>query len=167
MRLPEGLALHLSGPSLRSRKPSTLRSDRTGGRLGDRVRISSSHQSRVGLDGVNATTDRGYNQFFEPDDIVPPSLERAQALIFPSTVALVSTRIDRGHLGAGMGLIGMLRNAGKIIGPILGGVLVSLVRFFPNGSVYGNFRHFGGLYSAIGRKGKERPDRSAAHPMIF
>jgi MFS family permease len=48
----------------------------------------------------------------------------AQAFIFPSTVALVSTQINDWHLGAGMGLIGTLKNAGKIIGPILAGILI-------------------------------------------
>lgn len=48
----------------------------------------------------------------------------AQALIFPCTVALVSTQIERSHVGAGMGLIGTLDNAGKVMGPILGGMLI-------------------------------------------
>jgi len=47
-----------------------------------------------------------------------------EALISPSTVALVSTQIDERHLGAGMGLIGTLSNAGKVLGPILGGALI-------------------------------------------
>jgi MFS family permease len=48
----------------------------------------------------------------------------AQALVFPSTTALVSTQIDARHLGAGMGLSGALDNAGKALGPILGGLLI-------------------------------------------
>ena len=47
-----------------------------------------------------------------------------QALIFPSTVAFVSAQISGKHIGAGMGLIGTLDNAGKVIGPILGGFLI-------------------------------------------
>ena len=53
----------------------------------------------------------------------------AQALVFPSTVALVSTQIDEQHIGAGMGLIGMLKNAGKVAGPILGGCLIHWLDF--------------------------------------
>ena len=53
----------------------------------------------------------------------------AQALAFPSTVALVSTRIPEGNLGAGMGLLGTLRNAGKVTGPVLGGVLIGWLDF--------------------------------------
>ena len=47
-----------------------------------------------------------------------------QALVFPSTVALVSTGIDERHLGAGMGLVGALRNSGKVAGPAVAGVMV-------------------------------------------
>jgi predicted MFS family arabinose efflux permease len=53
----------------------------------------------------------------------------AQALVFPSTVALVSTQINEYHIGTGMGLIGMLRNAGKVAGPILGGALIRWLDF--------------------------------------
>ena len=45
----------------------------------------------------------------------------AQALIFPAAKALVSDRISPQHLGAGMGLIGMMQNFGKVAGPVLGG----------------------------------------------
>ena len=55
----------------------------------------------------------------------------AQALVFPSTVALVSTQISALHIGAGMGLIGTLKNAGKVIGPILGGGLIAWLDFAP------------------------------------
>jgi MFS family permease len=49
----------------------------------------------------------------------------AQAFIFPSTTALVSARIGGQNLGAAMGIIGTLDNAGKVIGPVLGGVLIA------------------------------------------
>lgn len=48
----------------------------------------------------------------------------AQALIFPAAIALVSNRISPAHLGAGMGLIGMLQNFGKVAGPVLGGLAI-------------------------------------------
>lgn len=52
-----------------------------------------------------------------------------QGLVFPSTVALVSTEIDSSHIGSGMGLIGMLKNSGKVGGPILGGLLIQTLGF--------------------------------------
>ena len=55
----------------------------------------------------------------------------AQALVFPSTVALVSTQISALHIGTGMGLIGTLKNAGKVAGPILGGFLIRWLDFSP------------------------------------
>ena len=55
----------------------------------------------------------------------------AQALVFPATVALVSTQISVLHIGAGMGIIGTLKNAGKVVGPILGGFLIHWLDFSP------------------------------------
>ncbi len=55
----------------------------------------------------------------------------AQAMIFPCTIALVSTQIDEQHLGAGLGLLGTLKNTGKIIGPVLGGLLSQWLIFPP------------------------------------
>ena len=48
----------------------------------------------------------------------------AQAIVFPSTVALVSARVDAGHLATGMGLVGSMKNAGKVAGPIIAGFLI-------------------------------------------
>ena len=48
----------------------------------------------------------------------------AQAIVFPSTVALVSTRVDAEHLATGMGLVGSMKNAGKVAGPIMAGVMI-------------------------------------------
>ncbi len=48
----------------------------------------------------------------------------AQAIVFPSTVALVSARVDQRHLATGMGLVGSMKNAGKVAGPIIAGVMI-------------------------------------------
>ena len=48
-----------------------------------------------------------------------------QGLIFPSTVALVSVAINARHLGAGMGMLGTVRNFGKVVGPVMAGVLIT------------------------------------------
>ena len=48
----------------------------------------------------------------------------AQALIFPSILALYAKKIDSRHTGAGTGLIGSFKNAGKIAGPIIGGLII-------------------------------------------
>ncbi|MBG56202.1 MAG: MFS transporter [Deltaproteobacteria bacterium] len=48
----------------------------------------------------------------------------AQALIFPSIIALYAQKIDSRHTGAGAGIIGSFKNAGKIAGPIIGGLII-------------------------------------------
>ena len=53
----------------------------------------------------------------------------SQALVFPNTLALVSAQVDGHHVGAGMGAVGTMRNAGKVMGPILGGWLLALIDF--------------------------------------
>lgn len=69
----------------------------------------------------------------------------AQALIFPATVALVSLEIAGGHVGAGMGLLGTLQNAGKVAGPILGGLLVGAMGYVPMFRVMGLIMVLGAL----------------------
>jgi len=53
----------------------------------------------------------------------------AQALIFPSAIALVSHHIDDDNLGIGMGLIGMMQNFGKVAGPVLGGLAIQTLGY--------------------------------------
>jgi len=67
-----------------------------------------------------------------------------QALVFPATVALISTQIDERHVGAGMGLAGTLENAGKVVGPVAGGLLIASLDYAPM------FRSMGGLLLAAG-----------------
>lgn len=62
-----------------------------------------------------------------------------QALVYPSTTALVSTQIDTRHVGAGMGLAGALENFGKVLGPVLGGFLIAWLDYGPM------FRWMGGM----------------------
>ena len=52
-----------------------------------------------------------------------------QALVLPSAVALASSRVREEHLAFGMGLIGSLRNAGKIAGPAIAGIAIDVLDF--------------------------------------
>ena len=52
-----------------------------------------------------------------------------QGLIFPSSVALLSKKANSVHLGAAMGLYGALRNLGKVIGPLLAGLMLGFFSF--------------------------------------
>lgn len=53
----------------------------------------------------------------------------AQSLVFPSTAALVTRQMPPENLGAGMGLVGMMENLGKVIGPVVCGALIGLIGF--------------------------------------
>ena len=55
---------------------------------------------------------------------VAVAMGAAQALIFPATIALIAEQVPAGEIGAGMGLAGSLKNAGKVAGPLLGGLLI-------------------------------------------
>jgi len=53
----------------------------------------------------------------------------AQALIFPTTLGMISRQISAGNLGAAMGFVGMMQNLGKVLGPVTGGLLIGLTGF--------------------------------------
>ncbi len=63
----------------------------------------------------------------------------AQSLISPSTTAWVSTQINDRYLGAGLGFVGTLKNAGKIVGPVLGGLLSHWLNFATMFQLMGGF----------------------------
>jgi MFS family permease len=50
----------------------------------------------------------------------------AQALIFPSTLAMISIRFTGQGIATGMAISGSLKNAGKIAGPIIAGLLITM-----------------------------------------
>jgi len=85
----------------------------------------------------------------------------AQALIFPSTVALASHQVDRRNLGAGMGFIGMMDNFGKVVGPICGGFFIERLGFEPVLYALAVMLILGGLLlQTVGRKPKDRDPHS-------
>ncbi|MBV7330204.1 MFS transporter [Chloroflexi bacterium TSY] len=63
----------------------------------------------------------------------------AEALLSPSTIAMVAVEANPDHVGASMGIVGTLRNLGKVIGPILAG---ALIRWF---DYSGAFHLIGGI----------------------
>ena len=48
----------------------------------------------------------------------------SQALIFPAVIAQISSQIDKDNLATSMGLVGSLKNLGKVLGPTLIGILI-------------------------------------------
>lgn len=69
----------------------------------------------------------------------------SQALIFSSTVALISERVDKKNLGAGLGFLGTLQNGGKVAGPVLGGLLITYLDYQISFYVLGGFLLIGAL----------------------
>jgi len=53
----------------------------------------------------------------------------AQALLFPAAKAQLAQSLRAVHMGAGMGLLGMLQNAGKVAGPVLGGLMIAALGY--------------------------------------
>ena len=99
-----------------------------GGRLGDRfgyIGVIFIGMSLVGIALLLLTLANGLFGLF----VLAMVIGAGQAFVFPSTIALVSTQISSAYTGAGMGLIGTLKNAGKVVGPILGGVLIDRFDF--------------------------------------
>ena len=101
-----------------------------GGRLSDRFGHSVAISTGMILFGVNTM----FLPFVSGAVMlmVPAVLMGiAQALVLPSTIALVSHQVESGHIATGMGLVGTLRNAGKVAGPVLAGLLISVLEFGP------------------------------------
>ena len=99
-----------------------------GGRFGDRfgyIGVIFIGMSLVGIALPLLTLANGMFGLV----VIAMVIGAGQALVFPSTIALVSTQISSAYTGAGMGLIGTLKNAGKVVGPILGGVLIDRFDF--------------------------------------
>jgi MFS family permease len=77
-------------------------------------------------------------------------LGAGQALVFPSTIALIAVQVDPHHLGAGMGLLGTMQNAGKVVGPILAGLLLTRMSYGGMFQVMGGLLLVGALIVGVG-----------------
>ncbi|MGK7914816.1 MAG: MFS transporter [Prochloraceae cyanobacterium] len=53
----------------------------------------------------------------------------AQALIVPSVIAFLSERTEHNSMGATLGFLGTLNNAGKVVGPIIAGILMNWLHY--------------------------------------
>ena len=56
------------------------------------------------------------------------ALGAAQGLVFPASLAFVADQSARG-MGTGMGLYGAMRNLGKVLGPVIGGIIMTVGSF--------------------------------------
>ena len=123
-----GVSPAMVGVVLAAQEAASMALSPLGGRIGDRVGYMKSVPA--GMLGMAAALVLMALAASGPAMLVPAVLMGvAQALVFPSTMALVSTEADGRHLGAGMGMIGTFKNAAKITGPVAAGVLVHYVGF--------------------------------------
>ena len=53
----------------------------------------------------------------------------SQAIIFPATIALAAKQIKSTSLGTSLGIVGTFQNLGKVLGPIIGGILLAKFEF--------------------------------------
>jgi MFS family permease len=107
-----------------------------GGRLGDRVGHLMAIASGMVILGMAVSTIA----IVKGNLIMllwAVALGVSEALIVPSVVALAASQLESSNMGTGMGLIGMLKNAGKVIGPVTAGVLIGWIDFAPTLNVIG------------------------------
>ena len=86
-----------------------------------------------------------------------------QALLSPASLALVSARLPEGSMGLGMGLVGAMRNGGKVAGPVLAGILIHLIDFESTFRLIGTALLSGGVVvwlRAQGWRGAAPQDKS-------
>ena len=77
-------------------------------------------------------------------------LGASQALVLPSTIALVSQTVGGAHVATGMGLVGSLRNGGKVAGPTLVGALIMWLEFSQSFQLMGWALMLGALVVSMG-----------------
>tara|TARA_B100000029_G_scaffold477600_1_gene522784 strand:- start:1454 stop:2626 length:1173 start_codon:yes stop_codon:yes gene_type:complete len=99
-----------------------------GGRLGDHIGYLRSVQIGYGILIVGLIS-LPYADSETALLLVASLLGLGQGLIFPSTVAFVADRVNPNYLGVGMGLLGAVRNAGKVVGPLTAGALLTTMNY--------------------------------------
>ena len=126
--LSQGISVVLVGLFFSVQEIAHLSLKPLGGRIGDRMGHLLCIAMGMGLMGICLPL---LGVAASPSSLMAVAVlvGAAQAVIFPNTLALVSEEVDQRHVGAGMGAVGTLRNAGKVAGPILGGVLLAVVEF--------------------------------------
>jgi MFS family permease len=70
----------------------------------------------------------------------------AQAFVFPSTIAMVSAQIKKGNVATGMGLVGTMKNIGKVSGPVIAGGLIHWLDYTITFRLFGVAMLLGALF---------------------
>ena len=126
--LAMGMSVLLAGLFFSIQQATSMVLMPVGGRVSDR--IGHLQAAGLGMAVLGAALILLTLATTAPTLVVPAVLMGlAQALVFPSTIALVSTGVSEQHMGLGMGLVGTLKNAGKVAGPALPGLLIFWLDF--------------------------------------
>ena len=133
-----GASLVMAGAFFSIQETFHICTNPVGGRISDRIGTLPTLSAGLGLLGAALAliTMAGSGlALMGPAAIIG----LGQALVFPSSLARVSSSISEARLGAGMGLVGSLGNAGKVIGPILAGFLIGWLDFAYTFRLLGGF----------------------------
>jgi MFS family permease len=84
----------------------------------------------------------------------------AQALVFPSTLAMISLRFTAQGVATGMAISGSLKNAGKVAGPIIAGLFITVFDYDLTLRGMGIFLGLSALALAIALKLRYDPTRT-------
>jgi MFS family permease len=123
-----GAGVALAGAFLAVQEAVHIALNPVGGRLGDRLgylKTAGAGVTVLGVALVTVTFARTGMGLMAPAILIG----LAQALVSPASLALASSRVGSDHLGAGMGLVGSMKNAGKVLGPVLAGSLIFWLDF--------------------------------------
>ena len=161
--LSVGVNIAVAGAFFSLQEAVHIAANPAGGRLSDRIghlKTAGMGMALLGIALPLLTVADGWTAFMAPAALIG----LAQALVFPSTVALASSSIDQKHLGAAMGLVGSLRNAGKVVGPVLTGALVHWLDFALTFRLLGAVTLLCGV--ALAARARTARKASAARPMV-
>ena len=133
-----GASLAMAGAFFSIQEAFHLCANPAGGRISDRIGTLPTLSVGLGLLGVALAlmTIAGSGL-----GLLGPAamIGLGQALVLPSSLALVSSSMSEAELGTAMGMVGSLGNAGKVIGPILAGFLIGWLDFSYTFRLLGGF----------------------------
>ena len=96
-----------------------------GGRMGDKIGYPSIVAIGMILMSFSLITIPFANHLL-PLLVIASLIGLAQAMVFPSTLAMISLRFTDEGVATGMATTGSLKNAGKIAGPVFAGFLITI-----------------------------------------
>ncbi|MCP4600678.1 MAG: MFS transporter [Proteobacteria bacterium] len=123
--LADGSSLFTVGLLLSVQEAVHLLARPLGGYCGDRLGHSLTVATGMAMTGISLMAIPVLFDSAPGLAVAFVAMGLGQALLLPSIQALIAEQIPPTHLGAAVGMAGSLKNAGKVLGPIVGGVLTA------------------------------------------